>query len=177
MAVAEALESYGANIINLQPGAGPYKLSSTLLLESYKDVVSGVFPSIRRYYMPQLAQGYSSTYGGLENFGLGQDLLADSWTVDNAGVVTAYTKSDAIGITTDLGSESSLNAMVQTPMSIDSLDVWNPFIVEFIGSAVADGDAEPCKNGTRIAEFAASSKPVDKICEVLVANGELLWSV
>ncbi len=122
--------------------------------------------------MPQLAQTYSSTYEGLENYGAGQDFIAESWTITDVGVVTQYTKHDAIAVTTDLGSEQSLNAMVQVPMSLASLDVWNPDMVEFIGSAMAEGDSEPCKNAARIAEFAAASKPIDKICDVLLANGK-----
>lgn len=118
----------------------------------------------------------SSTYEGLANFNQGQDLFADSWTVVSEGVSNTYNKSYAIGLTTDAitGGSGSLNALVQIPMNISSLDVWNPDFVEFVASAVADGDAEPCENTTRLGEFAAASKPVNKMCEALIENGKFV---
>ena len=89
-------------------GAGPYKLASALTRTGYADIVDGLFPAGRRYYLAQVGQTYSSTYGGLANFGQGEDLLADSWTVD--GVI--YTKQDIIDITTGASGSGVLNARV-----------------------------------------------------------------
>ena len=50
VAIAEALESYGANIVKLQAAGGPYKLSSAMITVAYKDVVNGDFPEGLRFY-------------------------------------------------------------------------------------------------------------------------------
>ena len=69
-----------------------------MLTTGYTDIVSGAFPARRRYYLGQVGQTYSSTYTGLANFGEGQDLLNDTWTVDG----TALSKQEVIDITKDL---------------------------------------------------------------------------
>ena len=50
VSIAEALESYGATIVKLQAAGGPYKLSSAMITDAYKDVVNGDFPEGLRFY-------------------------------------------------------------------------------------------------------------------------------
>jgi hypothetical protein len=116
-ALAQAAESAGIDVQAVLSGAGPYLTSSALLTTGYLGMAEGTFPSSRRHYTIQLGQSYSSTYRGMENYGTGQDLLADSWLVGT----TQYTKNDAIGTTTNLGGFNPLNKLVPSPTSIDTL--------------------------------------------------------
>lgn len=166
VSVAQALESYGANIIKLQAGGGPYKLSSAVLTDGYQDVVSGNFPEYLRFYMPLVGQAYSSTYRRLENYGTGQDMLAQTWVSNGK----RFTKQMAIGITTNLGGAAALNKLVSTPISKTSLNVWNQDFIAFLGEAVAAGEKFPCKNQARINRFSMSGRPVEALCEALIAN-------
>ena len=116
-AIAEAAESVGIDVQQVLSGAGPYLTSSALMTTGYTAITEGTFPSDRRFYAIQMGQAYSSTYEGVENYGSGQDLLADSWLVGS----TQYTKYDAINAVTDLGGSDKLNQLVQSPISIDSI--------------------------------------------------------
>lgn len=148
--------------------------------------------------MPMIGQAYSSTYPGIENYRSGQvscyggehdlpltclaeaysfpliqfvsfvqDMLSESW-ISNGGQF--YTKHEAIAITTDLGGEGRLNDLVPTPMSKASFVLWNQDFIAFIEEAMADGEMEPCENQVRISKASAAAKPVDKLCEALLAN-------
>jgi len=166
VSIAEAIESYGGNIVKVTAGGGPYKTSSAVITEGYKDVTSGNYPEYLRFYFPLVAQAYSSTYRGIENFGSGQDLLSGSWVTNGK----RYTKRDAIGITTDLGGANRLNELVSTPMGDNSLSVWNQDFVKFIDEAVNDGVMKPCENQARINQASREGRPVNRLCEALLAN-------
>lgn len=116
-AIAEAAQSVGIDVQAVLSGAGPYLTSSALLTTGYTSMAEGTFPLNRRHYTIQLGQSYSSTYSGVENYGTGQDLLADSWFVGS----TQFTKYDAVNAVTDSGGSDSLNKLVPSPISIDSL--------------------------------------------------------
>ena len=166
VSIAEAMESFGANVIKLTAGGGPYKTSSAVITEGYKDVTSGNYPEYLRFYFPLVAQAYSSTYQGIENYGAGQDLLSDSWVTNSK----RYTKRDAIGITTELGGADRLNELVPTPMGENSLSVWNQDFIQFIDEAVNDGVMKPCENQARINQASREGRPVNRLCEALLAN-------
>jgi len=160
-AIAEAAQSVGIDVQAVLSGAGPYLTSSALLTTGYTSMAEGTFPLNRRHYTIQLGQSYSSTYSGVENYGTGQDLLADSWFVGS----TQFTKYDAVNAVTDSGGSDSLNKLVPSPISIDSLDVWEPAAVQFIKDAIRKGHSKPCDdmNG-------AAAAGVDKLCHAFEAN-------
>lgn len=161
-AVAEAAESAGIDVRYVHSSAGPYLLSSALLTSGYLGMANGEFPAGRRHYTIQLAQSYSSTYEGLENYGFGQDLFSDAWNV--SGI--QYTKSDAINITsTNLYGAGRLNDIVPSPTSINTLDVWNPTAVKFVTDALSNGSYRPCDNAA-----GSVSAGVDKLCDAFVSN-------
>ena len=116
-AIAQAAESVGIDVQKVLSGAGPYLTSSALLTTGHRQMAEGTFPANRRHYLIQMGQAYSSTFSGVENYGSGQDLFADSWVVDS----TQYTKYDAINTMTDMGGSDRLNQLVPPPISIDSL--------------------------------------------------------
>jgi len=186
-AIAEAAESAGIDIQAVLSGAGPYLTSSALLTTGYTAMVDGSFPLSRRHYKIQLGQSYSSTYSGMENYGAGQDLLADSWFVGS----TQYTKYDAINAVTNLGGSNRLNKLVPSPINIDSLgellrimchevdlsivsnvwymflceDVWNPAAVKFFKDAMSEGLLKPCDDID-----GAAAAGVDRLCQALQAS-------
>ncbi|KAL7548367.1 hypothetical protein ACHAWF_011656 [Thalassiosira exigua] len=113
-----------------------------------------------------LGQTLSSTIPGAENFRMNQDLLADSWSWNG----NAYTKYDIINLTTTNTNRFALYNLVPTAQDKSWLDAWNMDFNEFFSRAIRDGDMEPCKNETRIAEATTAGKPVNKLCEALRAN-------
>ncbi|KAL7546722.1 hypothetical protein ACHAWF_010056 [Thalassiosira exigua] len=166
VAIAEALESSGANIIKLLTGGAPFRLSSTQMLHSYVGIVDGTLPKYAASLVMMVGQAFSSTIEGPENYQMNQDLLANRWSWNG----TQYTKYDMINITTSKVNRNVLFNFFPTSMSRSWLDAWNSNMVDFISVAVQDGDLEPCKNATRVAEATSAGKPVNKLCEALRAN-------
>ena len=143
---------------------------------AYNDIVSGVYPERRLYYLPQLGQTYSSTYGMVmdpANYNSSQDLLAENWVVNG----TIKTKDEVIGQTTDAvsGQDQALLNFVPLPTASNTLDIWNAAAVDLVADTVANGLQDPCSNTAKLAELAAAGTPVDKLCDALVANDEAAY--
>ena len=149
----------------------------------FKDIEAGMYPDSRRYYLPQFAAAYSSTYEGQLNYAdVGEedrDAFEESWSVTNGAVTSTYTKDQGIATTTGRSGTAPLNALVQKiseqgPLGAGprTLDMLDQTFVQYVRKAInADPrDYEPCSRFDQFGNFRVIPDEVDRICQALLDN-------
>lgn len=156
--VAHALyQNAGVNILQVQSGAGPYKVSSVGLLGMFQSILNGEFPSDGLLILGLLGTAYSSTYPNLPNFNTSQDILS-SLDETRDLVVNALT-----GIADPLMVDPLLNNLTATSI----LDLFRPAFVSAMEQFLTNGISDPCSNNSTdlLVEL-----EMDKLCQALVDN-------
>lgn len=183
LATAQALESYGADIVRVNAGGGPYMMASAQLTEMFKDIEAGVYPDSRRYYLPLFAAAYSSTYEGQLNYAnVGEedhDAFEESWSVASGTVTSTYTKEQGIATTTGQCGTAPLNALVQKiseqgPQGVGprTLDMLDQTFVQYVREATNRDprDYEPCSKVDPFGNLRVIPDEVALICQALLDN-------
>ena len=137
VSVAEKLHSLGINIIRADPGGAPFWVSSGTFVDIVDFVNNGTFPEDVRFYLQYLGFSFSSSRSDMPNFESGQDMLtreARQTMLDF--LASEIPQVEAAGI-------EAANNMV--PID-DMLAIFDPSFINFIQTALAEGDRDPCKN-------------------------------
>eukprot|EP00978_Attheya_sp_CCMP212_P022447 scaffold66992_cov53-Attheya_sp.AAC.1 len=149
VAIADALSSgLGVDIISVQSGAGPYKIGSVTLPKVMENMRAGTFPPSQYYLMLLIASSFSSTNPMVENYQLGQDLLADR------------RKAELLELVKRGGSNSEFNSFVNND---DPIDMFDANFTAWAFESIAAGNYDPCS-------FRLEEGFNDKLCEALASN-------
>jgi hypothetical protein len=147
-AVAQALDSFGVDMILLGAGGGPYRASTALFLGFVNRVDTGIFPLTSRYMLALLGSAYSSTYPDVVNYGVpGQSVLSDA---SQAALVELVTMG---------ADKTELNSAIPND---DVFSVLSADFVSFFRDAVARGETDPC---TQTGDYS-----LDELCAALKEN-------
>ncbi len=136
--IAQALhQNAGVDIIRVQSGGGPYKVSSAALLGMLQTIRDGNFPQDALSVLGLLAVSYSSTYPHLANFNASQDMLT----------VTNGTREVLVEALTGAPDLVEIDFLIQDLTRGGTIiDMFRPGFVLAMESFLTDGILDPCSS-------------------------------
>lgn len=137
IAVADKMSSMGIDIIRVDAGGAPFWISSAVLVDILDVVNKGLFPSRARFYFPYLGFGFSSTRSDMPNFEAGQDMLTSEARQNMLDFLASDIPED------EWEGQQAANALVPED---DMLSIFNPDFLDFLQTALAENERDPCKN-------------------------------
>jgi hypothetical protein len=135
--LANDMFGLGFDIVSLQAGGAPFRLSSEQVLTSFEQVRNGSFQLSQRYYISLLGSAFSSTYRDLPNFGTSQNMLDP--TVREQVVALVHSGAE----------RSELNSL-NSPE--DPLSILSPALTAAMEQALDNGESDPCKTSAVVGE-------------------------
>jgi len=131
VAAADALNIIGADLIRVEAGGAPFRLSTVTTLSAVENADDGTFPSGSREYFGLVGSSYSSTYRDVANYEKGQDVLS------------VETRDTIVDLVAAGASDADIKAV--TPVS-DPTSIFDAELVAWVRDAIQLQDVDPCNN-------------------------------
>lgn len=159
--VAHALEANaGVEIVQLETGGAPFKVSSEALVYIFELINAGTFEPGYNVFLGYLGVAYSSTYASVSNFDSDQDMLSAEVREDFVSTFSGPTTLSVDDLSEFVEASIPSNAT-------NILGIFPAYFTDAIQGYLSEGNRDPC-NTAPILEL--QSLGVDQLCAAYIES-------